>query len=141
MDPCTQAAAPRLPTQEAPENRSERLLPPAEDAAGTARDFVRTTLLRWGLSEHVDDATLIAAELFNNAVRHAPSKDRGYVLALDRSGGMPRIEMWDHSDKRPVKVNPDNGSENGRGLQIIDALATEWGSRLAASGKCVWVAL
>jgi anti-sigma regulatory factor (Ser/Thr protein kinase) len=120
-------------------SRIERVLPPAESAAGAARGFVRTTLTEWGCPELIEDAVLIAAELFNNSLMHAPSTH--YVLALDRAEDALRIEMWDSSDRRPEKRQPADGAETGRGLHLIEALSTAWGSRVAASGKCVWAVL
>lgn len=119
--------------------RVETYLPPERSSAGDARDFVRTALRGWGLSGLTDDAALIATELFSNALRHAPSAR--YVLAVDWNGGRPRIEMWDSGDLLPRKQNPGTDAETGRGLHLIDALATSWGSRRAASGKCVWATL
>jgi anti-sigma regulatory factor (Ser/Thr protein kinase) len=120
-------------------NRIERLLPPAGSAASAARCFVRTALTEWGRAELVDDAALITAELFNNALMHAPSKH--YVLAVERGEGEFRIEIWDSSERRPQKRDPADGAETGRGLHLIEALSAAWGSRLAASGKCVWAIL
>jgi hypothetical protein len=30
------------------------------------------------------------------------------------------------------------GAENGRGLELVAALAVEWGAELSPSGKAVW---
>ncbi|MFI9276127.1 ATP-binding protein [Kitasatospora sp. NPDC052896] len=46
-------------------------LAPRYEAVRTARDFVRTTLLRWGLDDLFDDVALVASELVTNALRHA----------------------------------------------------------------------
>ena len=119
--------------------RVETYLPPERSAAGDARAFVRTTLRDWGLHGLTDDAAVITTELFSNALRHAPSQQ--YVLALDRTGGRPRIEMWDSADRLPRKRNPGIDAESGRGLHVIEALSNSWGSHRAASGKCVWATL
>jgi anti-sigma regulatory factor (Ser/Thr protein kinase) len=86
--------------------RMESFLPPEPSAAGTAREFVKATLAGWGLPALADDAALITAELFSNALRHAPS--RQYVLVLDRNGGKPRIEMWDSGERLPENRPPDS---------------------------------
>lgn len=95
--------------------------------------------MSWGLHALVDDAVLVAAELFSNALRHAPS--RQYVLVIDWNDGKPCIEMWDSSDRLPEKRRAGIEVETGRGLLLIEALSTSWGSRHAASGKCVWAVL
>lgn len=121
------------------EERVERSLPPKRSAAGAARDFVKTTLGDWGRPDLVDDAALITAELFSNALRHAPS--RQYVLVIDWNEGKPRIEMWDSSERLPEKQTLGVEAETGRGLHLVEALSSSWGSRRAASGKCVWAVL
>ncbi|WP_280665053.1 MULTISPECIES: ATP-binding protein [unclassified Kitasatospora] len=46
-------------------------LAPRYEAVRTARDFARTTLQQWGLSDLFDDVALVASELVTNALRHA----------------------------------------------------------------------
>jgi hypothetical protein len=77
--------------------------------------------------------------MFNNALIHAPSPD--YVVAVDWNGGRIRLEMWDSSPHRPTVLPIDVEEEHGRGMHLIAALAEIWGSRVAASGKCVWAVL
>ena len=135
----TTPRTPDMPGGPVLDGRLERSLPPERSAAGAARDFVTAALSGWGLPGLVDDAALITTELFANALAHAPS--RQYVLAIDWNHGKPRIEMWDSGDLLPRKQDPGLDAETGRGLQVIEALSTAWGSRHAASGKCVWATL
>jgi hypothetical protein len=104
-----------------------------------ARDFVTGRLRAWGRAGIVDDAQVITGELWTNAITHAPSPE--YVVAVDWNGGMIRLEMWDSSPFRPQKLPLDLNGEHGRGMRIVDALSEAWGSRVAASGKCVWAVL
>jgi anti-sigma regulatory factor (Ser/Thr protein kinase) len=134
--PDVRCATPGRPPCDA---RVETYLPPERSAAGNARDFVKTILRGWDLPGLTDDAAMITTELFSNALRHAPSEQ--YVLAVDWTGGRPRIEMWDSTDRLPRKQNPGIDAETGRGLHVIEALSTSWGSHRAASGKCVWATL
>lgn len=119
--------------------RVERLLPPERSESAAVREFVTTVLAGWGLPGLANDAALIATELFSNALRHAPSPE--YVLAIDHNGGAPRIEMWDSGDRLPEVRNLSSDAETGRGLHLIEALSSSWGSRHAASAKCVWAVL
>ena len=130
MDPCAQIKS---------QDRIERLLPPLKSEAAVAREFVRTTLAGWGLHGLVGDAVAITAELFNNAVMHAPSET--YVLVVDRNDGTPRIEMWDSSDRLPEKRLPRRDEECGRGLLMIEFLSAAWGTHPTSTGKCVWARL
>lgn len=55
-----------------------------------------------------------------------------------------RIEVWDPDDTPPPQDAslPGDEEENGRGLFIVAALSTEWGSRPGRNGgKVVWSAL
>jgi hypothetical protein len=119
--------------------RRERRLPPFAVAAGVARDLVASTLRSWGRERQVDDAVLIAGEMFNNALAHAPSPE--YVVAIDWNDGKVRLEMWDSSPYRPRMLPLDLEYEHGRGMHLIAGLSKTWGSRITASGKCVWVIL
>jgi anti-sigma regulatory factor (Ser/Thr protein kinase) len=119
--------------------RHERRLPPFTSAHGVARDFVAARLRKWGCAQSIDDAVVIVGELFNNALEHAPSPH--YILAIDWNDGLVRLEMWDASPRRPELRPEDLESENGRGLRIVQALSRAWGTRVAASGKCVWAIL
>ncbi|MCO6005867.1 ATP-binding protein [Actinoallomurus purpureus] len=116
--------------------RYEWHLPPVKAAAGTARDFVESRLRIWGRADQVEDAAVIIGELFNNALLHAKSKE--FVAAIDWNGGRIRLEMWDDCPDRPLIIPIDFEKESGRGMHIIASLSEMWGSRLTASGKCVW---
>lgn len=96
-------------------------------------------MVGWGRPGLADDAALIATELFSNALCHAPSPQ--YVLVVDWNGGRPRIEMWDSGARLPKLQNLSIEAESGRGLHLVQALSTSWGSRHVASAKCVWAVL
>src|SRR4051812_16371282 len=107
--------------------RYERHLPPFTSAHGVARDFVAARLRKWGRSRSIEDAVVIIGELFNNALEHAPSPH--YVVAVDWNDGLVRLEMWDSSRRLPQLRPEDLGSENGRGLRVVQALSDTWGTR------------
>jgi len=50
------------------------------------------------------------------------------------------VQVWDGSNRMPVRREPDPESENGRGLWLVAALSEDWGSFQPehASGKVVW---
>jgi two-component sensor histidine kinase len=99
-------------------------LMPVVQSAEIARTFVRHGLLDLNMPLLVEDACVIASELVTNALKHVPKAER-YELALGDSGGRPVIQVWDPSTKPPVLVDlPD--AESGRGLHIVNALATVW---------------
>lgn len=110
------------------------------DAAATARTVVRCLLVACGLPGLVDDATLIVSELIGNAVRHAPA---GNCLQLEVrvQPDCAHLAVVDSSPQEPVVQYPGPTSPGGRGLQIVDTLATRWGTEWHRTGKRVWAEL
>lgn len=115
--------------------------------ARLARRLAACQLDAWGvpyatpLSEAV---TLIVAELSSNAVLHGlvPGRDFALRLLRDRASGLVRVEVSDTHPARPVRLAPSAADDGGRGLLLVDALATRWGvmERLGP-GKTVWAEL
>ena len=63
-------------------------------------------------------------------------------LCLLRRAGEVMLAVIDASDDAPVPRQPDWAKESGRGLQIVDALASVWGwSPIEGRGKAVWAVL
>lgn len=104
-----------------------------------ARRFVTDCLRAWACGDVVDDAALIATELATNAILHTRG---GFAVVLTRRPeGTIRIAVRDASlgRPRPRRAGPLEGS--GRGLGIVDALATAWGVEPLSDGKVVWAEL
>ncbi|MFF9568426.1 ATP-binding protein [Streptomyces sp. NPDC014685] len=111
---------------------------------------MREQLRSHGVSDSVvDDAVLILSELLSNACRHGRPLGRhtdagdGDIRAawrVDRAGGLT-VEVTDGGGPtRPVPATPSVTARGGRGLNIISALADEWGVRDSSSGEVtVWV--
>ena len=84
------------------------------------------------------DVTLVAAELLANAVKHGSGP-----LLLTLRAGTTHIDVG-VVDRRPdvsatVMPPAELVSESGRGLTVVDALSTTWGTeQQAASSKLVW---
>lgn len=107
---------------------------PAQVAA--VRAWVRTTLTEWELAELADAATLIASELATNAVLHARTPYRVTVGTTDTAG--VRVEVFDDNPRPPVRAADDDGATSGRGLQVLVAVASSWGTASDGTGKTVW---
>lgn len=111
-------------------------------AVGRARHFVLSTLGDWSIDEDtVDSAILCLNELVTNAIIHTDAGcelrvvlDRGVLTMTVRDGGSSAVV-----DLSGVTVDPL--AVHGRGLQLVDALSTRWGSELDAVGMTVWFVL
>jgi anti-sigma regulatory factor (Ser/Thr protein kinase) len=111
--------------------------------------MMRDQLRCSGVSDSVvDDAVLILSELLSNACRHGrPLGDDmvgdGAVRVAWQVDGRGRltVEVTDGGGPtRPVPATPSVTARGGRGLNIITALADDWGVRDDVCGEVtVWV--
>jgi hypothetical protein len=107
--------------------------------AGSVRD-VRALLDRliasWRLDGRIDEGgvKLAASELATNAFRHA---EPGTVTVRYFAQGL-RIEVDDTSPEAPTMRASEPDEAGGRGLRVVNALATNWGVEARPSGKRVW---
>lgn len=147
-----------------------RLRLPADDRTpAVARAAVRQVLLAGGRADQLDEALLLVSELSTNGVVHAGTPvdvdvvadDRGVTITVSdqkaglvgvslppRSGpfelmpgGGPDISEVPLPDGEPVWDDVIELEERGRGLLLVDQLATSWGTTHHATGKSVWFRL
>jgi hypothetical protein len=87
-----------------------------------------------------EDTLLLASELVTNAVRHGTGE---VTVRLWPGKDVVRVEVTDASPHRPEPADRDLAAEDGRGLQIVGALASRWGTApsRAGAGKTVWFEL
>ncbi|MGW7423205.1 ATP-binding protein [Streptomyces sp. NPDC054813] len=134
--------------QEVPTS-SSMAVPHGPAGVGKARHRMRDQLRTGGVSESIiDDAVLILSELLSNACKHGrPLGDAlagdGDVRAAWRVDPRGRliVEVTDGGGPtRPAPMTPSVTAHGGRGLNIITALADDWGVRDDARGEVtVWV--
>jgi anti-sigma regulatory factor (Ser/Thr protein kinase) len=90
-------------------------------------------------ADAVDDARLLTSELVSNALRHTTTGS--ITVSIDCDEDDIRVGVTDESSALPRRRCPP-GAENGRGLYLLDALATAWGSeQRGREGKTVWFRL
>jgi hypothetical protein len=105
------------------------------DEVPAARRFVRDVL-----AGHPGccDAELLACELVTNAVRHATGAARVTVAVICR-GSVVHVDVIDDgSTGLPHWRETDGHDEDGRGFQLVNAIAERWGFLRERSGTCVW---
>ena len=104
-------------------------------SSATARRFVVETLRRWECDDVLDTVTLLVSELVTNSVVHAGSEAE--VAVLLRPDAL-RIEVSDTGAALPDRREAADDATSGRGLAIVDQLASAWGVEVTATGKTVW---
>ena len=75
-----------------------------------------------------------------NAIVHGRSEVRLHT-SVDPARRAIRIEVGDDNSRHPRMQPADDGALDGRGLFIVDLLATRWGVRDDEAGKVVWLEL
>ncbi|MGW1812739.1 ATP-binding protein [Streptomyces sp. NPDC002125] len=112
--------------------------------ARLARLLAGLQLVEWGCPAGTDDhdaVAIVVAELAANAVLHGrvPGRDFALLLTYDDERRVVRIEASDTHPASPARVARAADDEQGRGLVLVDALATRWGVRdRVGPGKTVW---
>ena len=121
-------------------------------AVPCARLHSRQVLWEWGLRALADPVELIVSELVTNGLqasegltgsRYAGRWTPGVPplrLWLHADGRRAVIQVWDGNDKLPTPQVANVGAESGRGLLLVEAMSTTWGSYQigGSSGKVVW---
>ena len=141
-------------------------VPAQPDRVPYIRHCTTHTLNAWRLGHLAPDAELVVSELLTNAVR--ATQEAASPLTLGSQPVVPVVVLylatdadwlwvlvWDccpESPEHPIRPGsgagadcepePDPDAENGRGLEIVDAVSDRWGTCSAAGvGKVVWAQL
>lgn len=113
---------------------AELVLNQGPDAVPKARRLV-ASVLRGCPSSVVADAELIVAELATNALLHGAPPIR---LRLSADSDRIRIELEDTGRSVPVQIRHSTHAMTGRGLELVAAIAADWGVAPTEEGKTVW---
>ena len=108
-------------------------------AAAEARSQVRAVIRAWKVPVDPDIAVLLTSDLVTNAITHGEGET--VTLAIRCSRGHLRIDVYDASRSLPMAVDEPAGPESGRGLVLVAALSTEWGSFFTPAGKAAYFTL
>ena len=118
------------------------VLPCDASSVAAARRLVRGELAHTEVpterSDFVDAASLLVSELVTNAIVHARTD---VELRLVTDAHMLRAEVSDGNPTFPTPRRPMGLAGTGRGLRMMDDLASRWGVSSSGSGKTVWFEL
>ena len=117
--------------------RLQWTLPSNTQAVGTVRHRLEALLA--GLPHvSLEDVVLVASEVVTNAVLHGGGP---ISVRITLRGPVLRVEVTDGGEGVPVHDQElGEDAESGRGLFIVDVLASQWGvaPTYPGPGKTVW---
>lgn len=118
----------------------ELVLPAAPTAPAEARAIVEA--IGSDLPEAVlVDAKLLLTEVVGNAIRHAGRGISAVIIRIVRNHVL-RVEVVDAGPMfKPDPRPPGSGAGSGRGLFLVDTIASAWGVEPDEAGKKVWFQL
>jgi anti-sigma regulatory factor (Ser/Thr protein kinase) len=114
-----------------------------EQVAGVRR-WAQAVAASWRAA--AADTGLVVSELVTNAIQHTRSGRPGGTVIVAIAGGWDGVTVHVHdqgatngqmSRPRPADAGRDGLTEGGRGLPIVIAVSTEWGT-LPAAWCDVW---
>lgn len=116
---------------------AEQTLAADRRAPSTARAAVRA--LCASLFPHlIDDAMLLVSEVVTNAVKHGHAP---LSLQVDCDSDGIVVAVEDANPEVPRTRRTDHRRHSGRGLVLVQRLASDWGVRMTPRGKQVWFRL
>jgi signal transduction histidine kinase len=113
-------------------------LRPEPSSVRDARRYVAAELSAAGFDGAVMSAELLVSELVTNAILHARTPIH---VTVDTRGDTARIGVADESALSPRVRSHSVDSGTGRGLLLVERLASAWGVESENSGKVVWFEL
>jgi len=115
------------------------VLPPVPESVRTARQHVQRRCQEAQFPPRLcAEASLLTGEVVSNVVCHARTEAR--VRVIVRSDRL-EVEVSDSGDAAAAVVPVQPTTHGGRGLRIVETLATSWGVRRRSGGKTVWFQL
>jgi anti-sigma regulatory factor (Ser/Thr protein kinase) len=115
--------------------RTTKTFPRDAKSSHDARLWATPFLLAAGMDGSSPDALVVLTELVTNAITHGTGQ---VTVNLERGQHRVRIEVTDTGRGEPRVLGADPEASGGRGLLIVEKLATTWGFERDASAKTVW---
>ncbi|MFI6339859.1 ATP-binding protein [Streptomyces sp. NPDC050535] len=117
------------------------LLPAKPATVGCVRRRAAAQLTAWGLAIEPwahQVLALVISELVTNAVQHGGGLTITVGLGVHRH--QMTVEVWDDDATTRARTATD-AQDRGLGLDLVTALASDWGTRPTFNGKSVWATL
>lgn len=108
---------------------------PEPRSAGDARHFVEDHVRHVLPDDLTEVAVLLTSELVTNVIVHARTPMRLHVDLVDQA---LRVAIADEAPRAPVRRAIEGTRLTGRGMHLVEALATDWGVEPTPDGKTVW---
>ena len=119
-------------------DRFEHSFACTSDTPTKVRTLLRNQLTTWAMDGFSKTAELLTSELVTNAIVHAHSP---VTIRAFRSAKVLRVEVDDASTQPPLLRRAQPWNAGGRGLVVVAALASQWGTTPHPNGKTVWFEL
>lgn len=101
-----------------------------------ARVFTADVLGEGGVeASAIELAVLLVSELVTNAAVHVGGDVR---MTVHIHAHCVRVEVEDKGPSRPLLRPFTRDQPNGRGLGVVDTIATDWGTERHTNRKVVW---
>ncbi len=118
---------------------AKRLFYGDASSVGETRRFVRDALAETDAPEDVvDSAVLLISELATNVTLHART-DLRVTVRFEDNRLWAEVKDWNSRMPQPCLAPAD--ATTGRGLALVEAIATRWGAQRDNEGKTVWFLL
>ncbi|GAA3388581.1 ATP-binding protein [Streptomyces roseoviridis] len=130
------------PRPHASDRRFAFELPARTESVSRARRLAEERLILWGCGPDIrETVALVVSELVTNAVVHTASAR--FVCELREGEERLRIAVRDEGGPAGPRIRDCGEEERGRGLILVDALATAWGADRTGHGtaQIVWAEL
>lgn len=109
------------------------------DDLRTVRRAVVELVTRCRANVDASEVSLLADEVTSNALRHAGGATQVVIYG---SADHVYVEVSDDSPVLPTPLQPTPYQDRGRGLLLLERLASSWGvDPLPTGGKTVWFEL
>jgi anti-sigma regulatory factor (Ser/Thr protein kinase) len=104
------------------------------------RRHTRQTLAAWRLDHVADTVELVVSELITNSVTATLGMQAAAPVALYLALECGRLFAlaWDCCPDLPVVRAHADDAESGRGLELVQALSSDWGASAQPGGKVVY---